>query len=130
MDVATLTALVAMVISVGTAIAKILERWKTRRKENVETIKRNANMDLERQSMTVKGAEGALLLMEKTLKITSEDCKNRTEQLEDENKDLRCEITRVRNENRDLNRRYNDMSDRVDDLERRLRNMTTEKGGE
>lgn len=101
MEAGTAIALGAMLISLFLAVIKYADRRKTVRKEQLEIDKKKYNMDVERESFVVRGAEGALLLMEKTLKTANEECEKRINDLEEENDAQRCELAELREENRE-----------------------------
>ena len=112
MEAGTLIALGAMVISVFGAVFKYIDRRRQHSKELKENIKRYA--DVERDSIVVRGAEGALLLMEKTLKTANEECEKRINELEEENENLKCEITELRKDIGDMRQEMKELTRKVD----------------
>lgn len=117
-DVATLTALVAMIISVMAAGAKVIDRWRARRKELDDAAVKQTTIGAERDSIVVRGAEGALLLMEKTLQTANTECDKRIQELEEENDGLKCELMRIREENQAIR-------DEVKELKQEMKELTT-----
>ncbi len=101
MDVATIIALVGMAISILAAGAKIIDRHRARKKELKEIEDKNTTVGAERDSIVVRGAEGALLLMEKALHTATTECDKRIQELEKEIDDLRCENEKLRKESRE-----------------------------
>lgn len=113
MEAGTWIALAAMVISLFAAAIKYIDRAQAKRKEKLELAKKQANIDVERDSIVVRGAEGALLLMERTLKTSNEECEKRIGELEEENEDLRCEVKELRQELHQLRIELKDLTNRV-----------------
>jgi hypothetical protein len=113
MEPATLVALAAMFISLFLAVLKYLDRRKTVKKEQLELTKKQLNADVERESIVIRGAEGALLLMEKTLNTTNIECERRINELEEENEAQRCEIKELRKELKDLQLELRELTRRV-----------------
>lgn len=114
MDAGTIIALVAMLITLSGALIKYIDRRRQLNKEKLETTKKQFNADVERDSLIVRGAEGALILMEKTLKTANEECEKRINELEEENETLKCELTAVRNELQDLRQQMKELTRRVE----------------
>jgi len=114
MEAGTLVALAAMIISLFLAILKYVDRRKAAQKQLLEETRKSANLDVERDSIVVRGAEGALLLMEKTLKTANEECEKRINELEEENAAQGCEIKELRNEIASLRTALNELQRRVD----------------
>lgn len=114
MDAGTIIALVAMLITLSGALIKYVDRRRQLNKEKLETTKKQFNADVERDSLIVRGAEGALILMEKTLKTANEECEKRINELEEENETLKCELTAVRNELQDLRQQMKELTRRVE----------------
>lgn len=114
MDGATLIALVAMVTSLAGAIVKYIDRRKQLTKDRFEVAKKQLNADVERESIVVRGAEGALLLMEKTLKTANDECEKRINDMEEENEALKCEVTELRQELLNLKQEMKELTRRVD----------------
>lgn len=112
MEVGTLIALGAMVISLFGAVFKYIDRRRQNTKEHKNDVKRYA--DVERDSIVVRGAEGALLLMEKTLKTSNEECEKRIDELEEENEALKCELTELRQEVASVQKEMKELIRRVD----------------
>jgi uncharacterized coiled-coil protein SlyX len=121
-DPATLVALGAMLISLFLAGLKFIDRRRALNKEKFEITKKQLNADVERDSIVVRGAEGALLLMEKTLKTANEECEKRINELEEENEALKCEITELRHSLADNVRETNVLRDELKELTRRVDN--------
>lgn len=113
LDAGTVIALAAMLITLFGAGIKYIDRMHVKRKDAIETAKKQSTVDVERDSIVVRGAEGALLLMEKTLKVANDECDKRIKELEEENADLRCQITDVREELRDLKQEMKNLTIRV-----------------
>lgn len=113
MEAATWIALAAMLVSLFAAAIKYIDRAQAKRKERLELAKKQSHIDVERDSIVVRGAEGALLLMEKTLKTTSEECQKRIDEVEEENEDLRCEVKELRQEIRELKIEIKNLTNRV-----------------
>lgn len=123
LDAGTLIALGAMLVSVFGAGIKYLDRRKQLNKEKVELNKKRAVADVERDSIVVRGAEGALLLMERTLKTANDECEKRINELEDEVTDLKCENNALRQEVKDLRSENADFRRQLDELNTRLRRI-------
>lgn len=113
LDAATLIALGAMLVSLFGAAIKFIDRKRELNKQQNETIKKQAVSDVERDSFVVRGAEGALLLMEKTMKTTNEEYQKRITELEDEIVDLKCENTGLKLELKDMQTQLNALNDRM-----------------
>lgn len=122
-DIGTLVALGAMLVSLFGAGIKFIDRRKQINKENQELNKKKAIADVERDSIVVRGAEGALLLMERTLKTANEECEKRINELEEEITDLKCENTNLKQEVRDLRRENADFRRELQELNNRLRRI-------
>jgi len=113
MEAGTWIALGAMIISLFVAGVKYVDRLQTKRKEKIELAKKQAHVDVERDSIVVRGAEGALLLMERTLNTANAECEKRIDELEEENEALRCEVKELREELRQLRLEMKDLTNRV-----------------
>lgn len=116
MDAGTLIALAAMLVALFGAAHKYIDRRRALKKEEIQKALQQSNMDVERDSIVVRGAEGALLLMEKAMKAASEDCDKKIKDLEEEILELRCE-------NNSLKVELMDMKKVIRELEGRIRNM-------
>ena len=112
MEPGTIIALGAMLISLFGALFKYIDRRRQHTKEHNEDVKRYA--DVERDSIVVRGAEGALLLMEKTLKTANEECEKRINELEEENEALKCELTELRADMLNMKQQMKELTRRVD----------------
>lgn len=126
-DIGTFIALVAMVISVFGAAVKYIDRRRQIKKEQAELAKKKAISDVERDSIVIRGAEGALLLMERTLKTANEECDKRISELEEEITDLRCEnstlkmnIKELTVENLARDKQIQELTRQVEQLQRRI----------
>lgn len=113
MEPGTWIALGAMLVSLFAAAIKYIDRAQQKRKEKLELAKKQAHIDVERDSIVVRGAEGALLLMEKTLKTANEECQKRIDELEEENEELRCEMKELKEELRMMKNELNTLTNRV-----------------
>jgi len=113
MDAGTLIALGAMLITLFGAAIKYVDRYRNHKKENFENAKKQANVDVERDSIVVRNSEGALLLMERTLKTANDECEKRIAELEEENADLKCQLATMREELRDLQQEMKELTIRV-----------------
>jgi chaperonin cofactor prefoldin len=102
LDAGTLIALGAMLVSLFGAAIKFVDRRRQINKEKTELNKKRAIADVERDSIVVRGAEGALLLMERTLKTANDECERRIGELEEEISELKCENSNLRNELREV----------------------------
>jgi len=122
-DAGTVIALGAMLISLFGAAIKFLDRRKQLKKEESELNKKKAVADVERDSIVVRGAEGALLLMERTLKTANEECEKRINELEDEVVDLKCENSNLRQEVKDLRVENTEFRKQFKELNERLRRI-------
>lgn len=122
-DIGTLVALGAMLVSLFGAAVKFVDRRRQIKKEQLEINKKKAIADVERDSIVVRGAEGALLLMERTLKTANEECERRIDELEDEITDLKCENTNLRQEVKDLRKENADFHRQLEELNNRLRRI-------
>jgi predicted RNase H-like nuclease (RuvC/YqgF family) len=114
MDGSTFIALGAMLITLFGATIKYIDRWRARRHEAIELAKKQSNLDVERDSIVVRGAEGALILMERTLKTANDECEKRISELEEENHDLKCQIVAMREELKALQEQVKNLTKRVD----------------
>jgi chaperonin cofactor prefoldin len=114
LEAGTLIALAAMLISLFGAAIKFIDRRRQLNKEKNELTKKQAVSDVERDSIVVRGAEGALLLMEKTLKTANDECEKRINELEEENADLRCKISDLKKEIEDLRSDLQKLTRKVD----------------
>jgi septal ring factor EnvC (AmiA/AmiB activator) len=124
MEAGTIVALGAMLISLFLAVLKYVDRRKAVSKEKRDNDKRNYNMDVERESFVVRGAEGAFLLMEKTLKTANEECEKRINELEEENEAQRCEIAELREENKELKLEIREVGRELADMRVQIRELT------
>jgi hypothetical protein len=109
----TWIALGAMLISLFVAGVKYVDRLQSKRKEKLELAKKQSHIDVERDSIVVRGAEGALLLMEKTMNASNAECEKRIGELEEENEDLRCDLKEVREELRLVKQELKALTNRV-----------------
>jgi chaperonin cofactor prefoldin len=114
LEAGTLIALAAMLISLFGAAIKFVDRRRQLNKEKNELTKKQAVSDVERDSIVIRGAEGALLLMERTLKTANEECEKRINELEEENADLRCKISDLKKEIEDLRSDLQKLTRKVD----------------
>lgn len=114
MDASTIIALAAMLIALFGAVVKYIDRLRTKRREAIENAKKQANVDVERDSIVVRGAEGALILMERTLKTANDECEKRISELEDENNDLKCQIVAVREELKVVHEQLRELTKKVE----------------
>jgi chromosome segregation ATPase len=114
MDPATLIALAAMLVSLFGAAVKFVDRRRQLNKEKVELTKKQAISEVERDSIVVRGAEGALLLMERTLKTANEECEKRIRELEEDISDLRCENTTLKSELKQIQAEMDRLTKRID----------------
>lgn len=121
-EAGTLIALAAMIISLFLAVLKYADRRKTVKQEQLEKTKKQLNADVERDSIVVRGAEGALLLMEKTLKTANDECEKRINELEEENEHHRCEIKDLRTRLEQALGEINEMQIAMKELTRRVEN--------
>lgn len=113
LDAGTVIALAAMLITLFGAAVKYIDRVHVKRKEANELAKKQSTVDVERDSIVVRGAEGALLLMEKTLKVANDECDKRILELEEENADLKCQLADIRQDFRELKQEMKDLTIRV-----------------
>lgn len=113
MEPGTYIALGAMLISLFAAGVKYIDRMQVKRREKLELAKKQSHVDVERDSIVVRGAEGALLLMEKTMNASSAECQKRITELEEENEDLRCDLKEVKEEMRVLKLEMKTLTNRV-----------------
>lgn len=114
MDTATLIALGALIISFAGALFKYIDRRRQLNREQLELTKKQFNADVERESFIVRGAEGALILMERTLKTANEECEKRINELEEENETLKCELIALRSELHDLRQQMKELTRKVE----------------
>lgn len=129
MEAGTVVALAAMLISLFLAILKYVDRRKSVRAQMIEKTKKDNNADVERDSIIVRGAEGALLLMEKTLKTSNDECQKRIDELEEDKEAQACELKELRDENtaqkleiRELRTEIAEMRKEMKELTRRVDN--------
>lgn len=113
MDAGTIIALVAMLVTLFGAGIKYVDRFRSNRKEAIETAKKQSTVDVERDSIVVRGAEGALILMEKTMKTASDECEKRIQDLEEENAELRCQVAEMRDEIKELKTEMKELTIRM-----------------
>lgn len=123
LDAGTIIALSAMLISFFGAVFKYIDRRRQLKKEQDELNKKKAISDVERDSIVVRGAEGALLLMEKTLKTANEECTKRIQELEEELNDLRCENSALKQDLKEMKNRERQTQRQLDALNDRLRRI-------
>lgn len=114
MDASTIIALAAMLITLFGASIKYIDRWRSKRHDAIENAKKQANVDVERDSIVVRGAEGALILMERTLKTANDECEKRISELEDENTDLKCRIVAMQEQLASVEQQLKELTKRVD----------------
>ena len=124
MEAGTLIAFGAMLISLFLAVVKYRERRLTVKKEKLEIDKRNYNMDVERESFVVRGAEGALLMMERTLKTANDECEKRINELEEENAAQQCEMTELREENKEQKLELKEVRKELSDMRTEMKELT------
>jgi prefoldin subunit 5 len=114
LEAGTVIALGAMVISLFGAAIKFIDRRRQLKKEQKELDKKQAISDVERDSIVIRGAEGALLLMERTLKTANDECEKRINELEEENQGLRCEVSNLKQDLREVRNELRALTRRVD----------------
>jgi uncharacterized coiled-coil protein SlyX len=124
MEAGTLIAGFAMLVSLFLAIIKYKERRSTVKKERIESDRKTYNMDVERESFVVRGAEGALLMMEKTLKTANDECEKRINELEEENAAQQCEITELREENKEQKLELKEVRKELADMRTEMKELT------
>jgi chromosome segregation ATPase len=124
MEAGTLIALGAMVVSLFLAILKYLDRRKSAKQQLLEQTKKQLNADVERDSIIVRGAEGALLLMERTLKTSNDECQKRINELEEENDSQGCEIKELRQENREHKAEIKSLRLELQELRTEMKELT------
>jgi chromosome segregation ATPase len=120
LEAGTTIALAAMLISLFGAALKFIDRQRQLNKEKAQLNKQRALADVERDSIVIRGAEGALVLMEKTLKTANDECEKRINELEEENHDLRCQVTSLKEELRDVKAEF---KSQLNELNNRLRRI-------
>jgi predicted RNase H-like nuclease (RuvC/YqgF family) len=120
MDPATLIALAAMLVSLFGAAVKFVDRRRQLNREKTELTKKQAISEVERDSIVVRGAEGALLLMEKTLQTANAECQKRITELEEEITDLKCENTSLKQELREYKQDVNQLRKEIHELDDRI----------
>jgi septal ring factor EnvC (AmiA/AmiB activator) len=123
LDAGTLIALCAMMVSLFGAAFKFIDRRRQINKEKTELNKKRAIADVERDSIVVRGAEGALLLMERTLKTANEECQRRIGELEEEISEFKCENSNLRQEVKDLQKENTEFKKQLQELNDRLRRI-------
>lgn len=123
MEPGTWIALGAMLVSLFVAGIKYIDRLQAKRKERIELAKKQSHTDVERDSIVVRGAEGALLLMEKTMNASNAECQKQIKELENENEDLRCDLKDVRNELREAREEMARMRLEITELTNRVRRV-------
>jgi septal ring factor EnvC (AmiA/AmiB activator) len=123
LDAGTLIALGAMMVSLFGAAIKFIDRRRQINKEKTELNKKRAIADVERDSIVVRGAEGALLLMERTLKTANEECQRRIGELEEEISEFKCENSNLRQEVKDLQKENTEFKKQLQELNDRLRRI-------
>lgn len=124
MEAGTLVALGAMVISLFLAILKYIDRRKSIKTQMNEQLKKNSNLDVERDSIVVRGAEGALLLMEKTLKTSSDECQKRIDELEEDKEAQQCEIEELREENKSQKNEIKELRIEIAEMRTEMKELT------
>lgn len=124
LDAGTMIALGAMLIALFTAGIKYVDRVVQKRKESLVNFAKQSNVDVERDSIVVRGAEGALLLMEKTLKTASQECDKRISELEEENEDLRCQLSSVREDQSEQRTEIRRQRTEISELKQELKELT------
>jgi len=122
-DAGTIIALGAMLISALGALFKFIDRRRQLKKDKAAIDKKLAVADVERDSIVIRGAEGALLLMERTLKTANEECERRINELEEELSDLKCENTALKQELRDVRIENSEFRKQLHELNDRLRRI-------
>lgn len=113
-EAGTVIALAAMIISLFGAAVKFVDRKRQLNKEQKELNKKQAISEVERDSIVIRGAEGALLMMERTLKTASDECEKRITELEEEITDLRCENSNLKQELREVRTELRELTRKVD----------------
>lgn len=124
MDAGTIVALGAMIISLFLAVLKFIDRRKVVRAQMLEESKRTLHADVERDSIVVRGAEGALLLMEKTLKTANDECQKRIEELEEDKEAQQCEIQELRDENKGQKQEIRELRLELSELRSEMKELT------
>lgn len=114
LEAGTAIALGAMLISLFGAGLKFIDRRRQLKKEQNELNKKQAISDVERDSIVIRGAEGALLLMEKTLKTANDECERRIKELEEEIDELRCANSNLKQELKELKSEMKELTRKVD----------------
>lgn len=123
LDAATLIALGAMLVSLFGAAIKFIDRRRQLKIEQKELTKKQVISDVERDSIVVRGAEGALLLMEKTLKTTNDEHQRRIAELEEEIVDLKCENSSLRDKLKGVEKENVEFRHDLDALNERMRRI-------
>jgi hypothetical protein len=123
LDAGTLIALGAMLVSLFGAAIKFVDRRRQLKKEKIELDKKHAISDIERDSIVVRGAEGALLLMEKTLNTTNIECARRIAELEEEIVDLKCENSSLKDELKEVKKENLEFRHDLNALNERMRRI-------
>jgi hypothetical protein len=118
-DIGTLIAGGAMLVAAITAYVN-LHRWMQEKRANDTRLRDQViRAEAERDSIVVKGAEGALLVMEKMLQVATEsEQKFRAKVVE-----LELIVEQQTTEIRELRRTNREQATRIDELERRLSNV-------
>ena len=124
LEAGTIIALGAMLISLFGAAIKFVDRRRQLNKEQKELNKKQAISDVERDSIVIRGAEGALLLMEKTLNTANVECERRINELEEEITDLQCDNSNLKQELRDVKIENSALRNEIRDLRIELRELT------
>ncbi len=112
----TILAYAAFLVSAAAVAVNLWQFLRKRKQENNELDGLARRALAERDSIVVKGAEGALLMMEKMLTTATTEgdiLRQRISTLEDEKRNLTQRVAELEKE-RDLERR------RADDLEKRI----------
>jgi chromosome segregation ATPase len=113
----SLLAYAAFIASAITVAVNVWQFLRKRKQENNELANLAHRATAERDSFVVKGAEGALLMMEKMLNTATTEAevlRNRISSLEEEKKNLTQRVEQLEREKRD-------MLERISELERKER---------
>ncbi len=121
----TMLAYAAFIVSAAAVAVNIWQFLRKRKQENNELNDLSRKALAERDSIVVKGAEGALLMMEKMLNTATTEgdiLRQRISSLEQERASLTQRVAELEKE-RDAERR------RADDLERRIAELERSHNG-
>jgi predicted RNase H-like nuclease (RuvC/YqgF family) len=124
MEAGTVVALAAMLISLFLAVLKFVDRRKTVKAQLLEQTKKTMHADVERDSIIVRGAEGALLLMEKTLKTSNDECQKRIDELEEDKEAQACEIKELREENQTQKIEIKELRTEIAEMRKEMKELT------